>query len=179
MTTKKAMKPVPGGRREQPKPIFSKFTKVFLAGAGIAVLTMGYLGKERDKAQAAKAWKALTPQQQAAIAEYDREKAQQAQVLATPAPPALPEGQHYIVKDYIGCASKDYEKQLIGFAVDGDKVAFNKARNTGFELGVCTRLSVGDVVTIEDTAIFDGLIKVRPRGELSGYWTSMDVVKIK
>lgn len=49
----------------------------------------------------------------------------------------------------------------------GDKVAAQKLIMTG----MIKTIPKGTMVEIEDTAIFSGLIKIRPKGEVQSYWT--------
>lgn len=79
-----------------------------------------------------------------------------------------------IKSDYIGCKDKKVFDKLTSFLVEGDKDAFKKHYMVAAALGVCKMLKLGTQVYLEDTAIFAGLVCVRPKGEEVCYWTNSE-----
>lgn len=87
------------------------------------------------------------------------------------------DGSHRIsVNQWPGCADREYFGQLTRFSVQGDHEAFNRGLAAGIVNGECTLFKKGEVVFTVDTAIFSGLVKVRRRGNVQGYWTNLEAV---
>jgi hypothetical protein len=75
-----------------------------------------------------------------------------------------------------GCLSRDTYEKLVDLAVQGDNVAFQKLLTAAFLTGECIPFERGQTVYIEDTKLFSGMVKVRPSGEVQGYWTAIEAV---
>jgi hypothetical protein len=87
------------------------------------------------------------------------------------------DGSHRIsVNQWPGCADREYFGQLTRFSAQGDREAFNRGLAAGIVNGECTLFKKGEVVFTVDTAIFSGLVKVRRRGNVQGYWTNLEAV---
>lgn len=78
---------------------------------------------------------------------------------------------------FFGCSSRDYFQKLVGFASQRDTAAFEQGLLAGFISGACVKLKAGEEVFVADTALLSGLIKVRPRGQVTEFWTVMEAVK--
>ena len=70
-----------------------------------------------------------------------------------------------------GCASRDYFEKVAAFNRQGDKEASQRALAVGLISGECSSFAVGTLVYVEDTATFSHLVKIRRKGETTGYWT--------
>ncbi|MFV0676693.1 hypothetical protein [Variovorax sp. tm] len=101
--------------------------------------------------------------------------------VAAPAASAKPtvraDGSHIVSRgSSAGCASKEAYEQLTKIAVQGDKEAFTKALAAGVLSGQCVIFKRGQVVFIDDTSIFSGLVRLRPQGQVQAYWTAMETI---
>jgi hypothetical protein len=76
-----------------------------------------------------------------------------------------------------GCADRDTFERLIGYIVDHDMDAFKSGLSTEMLNGNCVWLQKGTAVFLSDTAIMHGLVKIRPQGDTSEYWTNMEAAK--
>ncbi len=85
-------------------------------------------------------------------------------------------GEHQILKDNIGCTDKEYFYKMVGYAVEKDYEAFEKAFAMGTLAGICTTFKKGETVYLTDVAMFKGLIKLRRKGEVEEYWTNTHVI---
>lgn len=84
---------------------------------------------------------------------------------------------HHIKSDnYIGCIEKDEYSRLVKLAASGDTEAFGKAVAQDVMLGTAIIFQKGQSVYLEDTAMWEGMIKVRLQGEATGYWTAMEAI---
>jgi hypothetical protein len=84
---------------------------------------------------------------------------------------------NYIKKDgYFGCKSLEYREKLGMLVAQGDRETFAKGLYSGVAAGVCVLFDPGDKVYIVDTKVFSGLVKVRPQGDMDGYWTNLEAV---
>jgi hypothetical protein len=79
--------------------------------------------------------------------------------------------------DALACTDREYLTRQLGYAADKDEEAFNRGMIDGIRLGICIVLAEGDVVYVEESAFFSGLIRVRRKGETVAYWTSFEAVK--
>jgi hypothetical protein len=77
-------------------------------------------------------------------------------------------------ESYIGCQMRDDYEYLTSLSVQGDMDAFRTAYATAIVTGRCVKLKPGATVYLDDTALFSGLIRVRPKGELAAYWTGAE-----
>jgi hypothetical protein len=93
------------------------------------------------------------------------------------AQPALAADDHRMVGASIGCKTKEEKSRLTHFLVDNDKEAFPKVATTAMLIGNCKIFNEGDAVYLSDTAIFSGLVCVRPRGETECFWTNLENYK--
>lgn len=100
---------------------------------------------------------------------------------AAPAANAKPatraDGSHIVSRaSSAGCASKEAYEQLTKIAAQGDKEAFTRALAGGVLSGQCVIFNRGAVVFIDDTALFSGLVRLRPQGQVQAYWTAMETI---
>lgn len=90
---------------------------------------------------------------------------------------AIAPGQHNITKEHhFGCKSREVYDRLGLIVAQGDREAFSKGLTAALEINECVRFKIGDTVFIEDTSIFSGSVKVRPQGELNGYWVPIEAI---
>jgi hypothetical protein len=80
---------------------------------------------------------------------------------------------------WFGCLDKEVHSKISKIGVSGDKEAFKKVLLGALMAGACVQLKSGQSVYLEDTSIFSGLVKLRPQGETSGYWTNIEAVSKK
>jgi|GEM_PF-3281768 len=77
-----------------------------------------------------------------------------------------------------GCRHRTFANRFSTLLGEGDKTAAMKMIRGGLDSGECANLDKGERVHIEDTAITDGLVKVRPHGEPRAYWTVQGAVRL-
>lgn len=75
--------------------------------------------------------------------------------------------------NWIGCITKDDYSRLVGFVVDKDQEAFAAMLMSGR----CVPLKNGQTVYLEDTAIFSGMVAIRPKGSTRTLWTAIEATK--
>ena len=78
-----------------------------------------------------------------------------------------------------GCINRDVYDQLTKIAVQGDSEAFTRALGGSIITGQCIVFKRGDVVFVDDTALFSGLVRLRPQGQIRTYWTAMETISTK
>jgi hypothetical protein len=86
-------------------------------------------------------------------------------------------GPKPIVRDAIGCLSRETNQRLSKIAVSGDKEAFAKLAIALVASSQCKFLKEGTRIYLEDTAFFSGLLCGRPVGETSCYWLPIEITK--
>ena len=77
----------------------------------------------------------------------------------------------------IGCSDRESYNELVKFAVSGDKEAFGQLLAVGLLTGICVKSTPGEIVYLEDTAIFSGQMNIRKKGELTSCWTAIETAK--
>lgn len=77
----------------------------------------------------------------------------------------------------IGCVERSRFEQLVKLVSDGDKEAWKQSVLAAFLSEECIPMKAGDVVYIQDTAIFSGLVQVRRQGETRAYWTNLQQIR--
>lgn len=80
--------------------------------------------------------------------------------------------EHFMKRDAYGCRSKEAFERVARYAGEKDHQAFLLAIISGN----CPTLKKGQTVALEDTALFSGLLCVRPTGEIGCYWTFVEAV---
>jgi hypothetical protein len=83
---------------------------------------------------------------------------------SAPAPP----GAMKMNRNGFGCTDRDYFDRLIKMGAQGDEKAMENGISLGLMSGQCAFLKKGAVVYLDDQGF---LIKVRPAGSQTGYWT--------
>lgn len=96
----------------------------------------------------------------------------QKQEAAAPSGDKTISGEHWF-----GCSDREVYEKLVGFAADKDTEAFNSGLAAQLLSGQCKTFQSGETVIIADTAIFSGMVKVRPKGDVTEYWTALEAVK--
>lgn len=91
--------------------------------------------------------------------------------------PALPLGMARIDGDAIGCTTREAFGGLTRLQVDGDAEAAKWTLLALITRGECRVFHNGDQVYLVETALFSGLASVRPRGEVTAFWTNIERVK--
>ena len=79
-----------------------------------------------------------------------------------------------VTKATVGCKNREDKDKLTGFSVDGDTEAFKKFAMAHILVGDCVLMNEGDVAFLEDTAIFSGLVCIRPKGETDCFWSEIE-----
>lgn len=82
-----------------------------------------------------------------------------------------------IAKTALGCQSRDDLGKYVRFLVDKDEALAKQFIASKFMTNECRVLEEGTEVNITDTAIFSGLVQVRPQGEMDSWWTNIERVK--
>lgn len=77
-------------------------------------------------------------------------------------------------KQFLACNNKEYYEKQLRYITDRDPVAL--VRGATAAKG-CTIFRYGEVVLLEDTAVFSGEVKLRRKGETAEYWTAMEAIK--
>ncbi len=91
-----------------------------------------------------------------------------------------PNGTHVVSRNsQPGCVSREVYEQLTKIAVQGDSEAFTRALGGSIITGQCLIFKRGDEVFLDDTAIFSGLVRLRPRGQIRAYWTAAEAISTK
>lgn len=94
--------------------------------------------------------------------------------LTPPPTPSRPPGAMTISKEFVfGCRQREQLSRLASIASSGDRDAFKKGLAISFLRAECTPLKKGSLVYIEDTAMFSGVMQVRPHGAIESYWIPM------
>lgn len=110
-----------------------------------------------------------------AEAQAAAERQQAAEQAAAAERASRPTGTLEVVSDgYFGCTEKDDFEKIVGYAAQQDEDAFRSALGVGLMSGLCTTFEKGELVLLQDTAMFSGMMKVRRKGELSEYWTNVE-----
>ena len=89
----------------------------------------------------------------------------------------VPQIWHIEGDNWSGATSKELYSKLTQYTVQGDAEAYRKLYSAGLQTGDITGFIDGEEVMLADTAVFSGLMKVRRKGELQEYWTSIDAAK--
>lgn len=79
-------------------------------------------------------------------------------------------------KYHFGCIDKSYFDKLGSMAADGDSVAFKKGYYEGILTGECVVFNDGEAVYLEDSSFWDGVVKIRPKGQFQEYWTNTETI---
>lgn len=75
--------------------------------------------------------------------------------------------------NYYGCRTKDSLSRFVSMLSEKDFGAAGQM----VAAGECRKLSGRVPVFLEDTAIFSGAVKIRPKGSTTGWWTIIEAVK--
>jgi hypothetical protein len=87
-------------------------------------------------------------------------------------------GERHIISDYyFGCKDRSQFEKIGSYASNHDQQAFTRAVDEGLIDGSCVAFTNNEIVYLTDTALFSGLIKVRPQGETQEYWTNVEAAK--
>lgn len=87
--------------------------------------------------------------------------------------------QYTIVRKDFGCITKDQYDRLLRFGLQGDKEAFVTAGTDAIAAGRCILFNPGDTVYLDVGEMFSGMVKVRPQGSSTSYWTAIETVQQK
>lgn len=87
--------------------------------------------------------------------------------------------QDYYIRgpNYFGCVNKEKHNNLISIIVNNDTQAFNKGLGNAIKTGDCIRFPKGRKVFGIDVEISTGLIRIRPEGSETSYWTIREAIK--
>ena len=94
--------------------------------------------------------------------------------LAAPLTAVAAADRHITDGDRIGCHSRETYEKLTTFIAQGDKDAFKQLLVVSVASGDCTVFDAGEPVFIDDTALLSGMVKVRRKDEIDGYWTAIE-----
>ncbi|MBU1040036.1 MAG: hypothetical protein KKF77_02920 [Proteobacteria bacterium] len=103
--------------------------------------------------------------------------AQAVQAAATASPKALDGRMTIQPGDWIGYRDRDTLERATKLATQGDKAAYTQLMGNGIARGICTMFKPGEEVFLEENALLAGLVKIRRKGEISGWWTNFEAVK--
>lgn len=78
---------------------------------------------------------------------------------------------------WFGFRDREMLERESKLAYTGDKTAWSKLMGQGAASGAIVKLTPGEEVFVEDTAMLAGLVKIRRKGETSGWWTNFEAVK--
>ena len=78
-------------------------------------------------------------------------------------------------KSYFGCTQKKDFDDVVSLISQGDREAFEKALGFGISMGVCTMFKEGETVYVVEPGFVS--VKVRRKGDPSGYWTYMEAIQ--
>jgi hypothetical protein len=78
---------------------------------------------------------------------------------------------------WFGFRDRDLFDRASKIAAQGDKTAWAKVMSQAAASGDLVQLKPGEEVYLEDTAMMSGAVKVRRKGETSGWWTNYEAVK--
>lgn len=112
----------------------------------------------------------------------DKSKPQTAESAAQPAmtsTPARPSDGSMTVQPgaWFGYRTREAMDKATKMAAQGDKDAWGKFMVQAMTAGGLTQLKPGEVVYVEDTAMMSGVVKIRRKGETTGWWTNYEAVK--
>src|SRR6056297_47925 len=80
-----------------------------------------------------------------------------------------PHKKYYIAEDFFGCVKKGDYRELEGYLYEGKNFKFYICLSSGD----CTEFKRGEVVHVEDTSWFWGLVKLKRPYAKTGYWTNI------
>jgi len=78
--------------------------------------------------------------------------------------------------NWFGCLARSEFERISGYAAQRDEEAFTGALASAVLTGTVYIFSPGEEVFVTDTALFSGLVKVRPKGQTAEYWTNTEAV---
>jgi hypothetical protein len=76
-----------------------------------------------------------------------------------------------VLKKAVACRDRETYSRYIGIVMEKDDEAFNRFLVRTLTTRECV-LQVGQIVYMEDVVMFSGVMKVRPRGDDTGYWVT-------
>lgn len=82
-----------------------------------------------------------------------------------------------VVNNDIACQSKSDISQFVGLTLDEDRKAYGDLAHRLLRNGSCILIKEGDIVRLRDTAMMDGMVKIRKQGSSGEYWTLYENVK--
>lgn len=87
-------------------------------------------------------------------------------------------GSLRITRDgYFGCSTEVKFTKLSRLRNSGDNEAFGKAIRAALYSDECIAFNAGQSVQVEETAVFSGIVKLRRKGDVDGYWTNIEAAK--
>lgn len=87
--------------------------------------------------------------------------------------PSLPPGQYRIREGmgaWMACTEKETVQEMYDLQDSGDRQAWELAAVPRLLTGECDALEEGEIIYFMETALLDGLIRVRRPGEAKSYW---------
>lgn len=87
------------------------------------------------------------------------------------------EFERVIIHNAYGCESEADHSKLTNFAVSGDNEALTNLLASKIKTGECNLFIPNDIVYQSESKVFSGIVKIRKKGELRGYWTNIEYVK--
>lgn len=76
----------------------------------------------------------------------------------------------HLQTDAVACSNKDYYQGLVNLMSDKIYDKYGQEAAFGVMNGICILLKEGQEVTLEKVGFMTGFSRVRPRGEMHGYW---------
>jgi len=88
-------------------------------------------------------------------------------------PPYAPPGARRINGDNrFGCIDREYFERLVKMKAQGDDAAVTDGIRAGFISGQCVSFQAGEPVFLDEHSW--GLIRIRPAGKQTSYWTFLE-----
>jgi len=154
--------------------VFTWFGLSLVVFLGVVMVVLPDTRTPEEKAAAkASAQKYYADQQAAAEAETKRKAEAESERLArreARLKQPFSGDRATVVRIYAGCSEEERIKELIEIGGSGDAEAWRKAVFESVSMDHCSLFSPGDVVTVADVAVWDGLAKVRRKGDPRAWW---------
>lgn len=90
---------------------------------------------------------------------------------------ALAQSKTIASNGHFGCTTKEQYTTLVGYAQAKDNEAFKKGIVAGLASGRCTTFRAGETVFLLDVSLLSGTAKVRQKGEVKEFFTSIEAIK--
>ena len=90
---------------------------------------------------------------------------------------AAASGRRISGSNFFGCRDRAKFDELNGYLHTQDRAAFIGSVGRAYRAGDCRPFTAGETVFVSDTALFSGMIRVRPQGENESWWAYAEAVR--